>query len=165
MVAVCLGGSLIAEESSVKAAVDAQSSHTQKLPPNVILIIGDDMTFEDFGCYGNTAASTPNIDQLATDGIRFNQAYCTEVRHIINEAPAIKPCQITGGSAMYYCGIDYHKKYSVVSIQNDAGETIHEQRINHGWEGAFEKLLGPLEEPVKVVYESSVTPVHLVSRH
>ena len=57
---------------------------------------------------------------------------------------------------MYYCGIDYHKKYSVVSIQNDAGRIIREQRINHVWEGAFEQLLGSLEEPVKVVYESSV---------
>lgn len=57
---------------------------------------------------------------------------------------------------MYYCGIDYHKKYSVVSIQNDAGDIVREQRINHAWEGVFEQLLGSLDEPVRVVYESSV---------
>jgi hypothetical protein len=42
----------------------------------------------------------------------------------------MKPCQITGGPAMYYCGIDYHKKYSVVSIQNDTGDIVRERRIN-----------------------------------
>ena len=46
--------------------------------PNVILIIGDDMTAEDIGCYGNKAVSTPNIDKLAKSGMRFNQAFCTE---------------------------------------------------------------------------------------
>lgn len=45
--------------------------------PNVILFIGDDIGWNDFGCYGNPAARTPNIDQLAAGGIRFNRAYLT----------------------------------------------------------------------------------------
>ncbi len=45
--------------------------------PNVILFIGDDISSNDFGCYGNTAARTPNIDRLAHDGLRFTQAYLT----------------------------------------------------------------------------------------
>lgn len=34
-------------------------------PPNVILFIGDDISWNDFGCYGNAAARTPRIDALA----------------------------------------------------------------------------------------------------
>ncbi len=45
--------------------------------PNVILFIADDVSWNDYGCYGNKAARTPNIDQLATDGLRFTNAYLT----------------------------------------------------------------------------------------
>lgn len=42
--------------------------------PNVLLIISDDLR-DTLGCYGNTAIKTPNIDRLATQGVRFNHAY------------------------------------------------------------------------------------------
>ena len=43
--------------------------------PNVILIFIDDMGWSDFSCFGNTDARTPNIDQLASEGISFEQFY------------------------------------------------------------------------------------------
>jgi arylsulfatase A-like enzyme len=45
--------------------------------PNVILIIGDDISWDDFGCYGNTSARTPHTDRLARNGILFTNAYLT----------------------------------------------------------------------------------------
>ena len=45
--------------------------------PNVILIIGDDISWDDFGCYGNTAARTPHIDRLSRDGILFTNSFLT----------------------------------------------------------------------------------------
>ncbi len=45
--------------------------------PNLILFIADDVSWNDVGCYGNTAARTPNIDQLAANGRRFDEAYLT----------------------------------------------------------------------------------------
>lgn len=45
--------------------------------PNVIVIIGDDISWNDFGCYGNPHARTPNIDRLAANGLRFTQAFLT----------------------------------------------------------------------------------------
>lgn len=48
-----------------------------KTPPNIILIIGDDISAEDIGCYGNTAIHTPHIDQLAKEGMRFTNFYLT----------------------------------------------------------------------------------------
>jgi N-sulfoglucosamine sulfohydrolase len=43
--------------------------------PNVVLIIGDDIS-PDFSCFGGQV-QTPNIDQLAADGVRFENAYVT----------------------------------------------------------------------------------------
>ena len=44
-------------------------------PPNVVLIVIDDMGQRDCGCYGSTYYRTPNIDKLAKQGMRFNYAY------------------------------------------------------------------------------------------
>jgi len=45
-------------------------------PPNIVIIIGDDIGYSDFGCYGGEI-ETPNIDKLAAHGLRFTQ-YHTE---------------------------------------------------------------------------------------
>jgi len=42
--------------------------------PNIVLILADDMGFSDIGCYGGEV-HTPNIDQLAKEGIRYKQFY------------------------------------------------------------------------------------------
>jgi len=44
--------------------------------PNIILIMSDDMGFSDIGCYGSEIP-TPNLDNLAEDGLRFTQFYNT----------------------------------------------------------------------------------------
>lgn len=43
--------------------------------PNFLVIISDDVGYDDIGCYGSLSARTPNIDALASAGMRFNQAY------------------------------------------------------------------------------------------
>lgn len=43
----------------------------------MIFFIADDVSWNDYGCYGNLAARTPSIDELAKDGIRFDRAYLT----------------------------------------------------------------------------------------
>jgi N-sulfoglucosamine sulfohydrolase len=46
-------------------------------PPNFIFFISDDMSQEDFGCYGHPSIQTPHIDALAAEGMRFDNAYLT----------------------------------------------------------------------------------------
>ncbi|MGB0609911.1 MAG: sulfatase family protein [Verrucomicrobiales bacterium] len=53
--------------------------------PNFVFIIADDCTFRDIGCYGGQA-KTPNIDRLATEGMRFTRCFqaapmCSPTRH------------------------------------------------------------------------------------
>ncbi|MEM7697021.1 MAG: sulfatase-like hydrolase/transferase [Verrucomicrobiota bacterium] len=47
-----------------------------KSRPNILLIMADDLGFSDLGCYGAEIA-TPNLDQLADDGLQFTQFYNT----------------------------------------------------------------------------------------
>ena len=56
------------------AAMPAQAAKSR---PNVVLIIGDDISFDDFGCYGHPTIRTPNVDALAARGMRFTNAYLT----------------------------------------------------------------------------------------
>ena len=44
--------------------------------PNILFIVADDMGFSDAGCYGGEI-KTPNLDRLASQGLRFTQAYNT----------------------------------------------------------------------------------------
>lgn len=45
--------------------------------PNIVFLIGDDISWNDFGCYGNDVVKTPNIDKLANDGMMFTNAFLT----------------------------------------------------------------------------------------
>lgn len=44
---------------------------------NIIVICSDQQRWDSLGCYGNTAAKTPNLDALAQAGVRFEHHYCT----------------------------------------------------------------------------------------
>lgn len=52
-----------------------QEGGKQTAPPNIIFIMADDMGYGDLGCYGQPYILTPNIDSLASTGVRFTQAY------------------------------------------------------------------------------------------
>ncbi|MEC7567089.1 MAG: sulfatase [Planctomycetota bacterium] len=48
---------------------------TRAADPNVIIIFADDQGYQDLGCFGSPTIKTPNIDNLATQGIRFTDFY------------------------------------------------------------------------------------------
>jgi len=43
--------------------------------PNIVFILADDLGYAEVGCYGQKKILTPNLDQLATEGMRFTQCY------------------------------------------------------------------------------------------
>ena len=49
-------------------------------PPNIVLMMADDLGFADLGCYGSEI-ETPNLDQLAARGLRFTEFYNTAKCH------------------------------------------------------------------------------------
>jgi arylsulfatase A-like enzyme len=50
-------------------------SAAEPLPPNILLIVADDMGYHDLSLHGNTNFPTPRIDALAADGVRFTSGY------------------------------------------------------------------------------------------
>jgi arylsulfatase A len=48
---------------------------TASRTPNIIYIYADDLGYAELGCYGQKKIKTPNLDQLAAEGIRFTQHY------------------------------------------------------------------------------------------
>lgn len=56
--------------------------------PNIVVILADDLGYGDLGCYGATRLQTPNLDRLASQGLRFTQAHapsstCTPTRYSV----------------------------------------------------------------------------------
>ncbi len=60
--------------ASLALTFTACSTSTHQLKPNIILILADDMGFSDIGCFGSEI-KTPNLDSLASKGIRMTQFY------------------------------------------------------------------------------------------
>lgn len=52
-----------------------QRQHKDEKHPNVIIFLVDDLGWKDVGCYGSSFYETPNVDRLATEGVRFTNAY------------------------------------------------------------------------------------------
>ncbi|MFY0652362.1 MAG: sulfatase [Cyclobacteriaceae bacterium] len=52
-------------------------AHAKKEKPNFIIFIADDVSWDDLGCYGNKFVQTPNIDNLASQGLKFTNTYLT----------------------------------------------------------------------------------------
>ncbi len=91
----------------------SQKSEPTEQRPNIVLIMGDDIGFSDLGCYGSEIP-TPNLDKLASQGIRFKQFYnmskCETTRSVL----------LTG----HYTGD--HRSVSIGRVLRDAGYyTIH----------------------------------------
>jgi arylsulfatase len=49
-----------------------------KRPPNIVILLADDMGYGDAACYGNKKIRTPNLDRLAADGTRFTDFYVSQ---------------------------------------------------------------------------------------
>ena len=61
--------------------------------PNIVLILTDDLSYRDLSAWGQVRFSTPNLDRLALEGLRFTQAYagapeCAPSRGTLMTGPA-----------------------------------------------------------------------------
>ncbi|MGL4594973.1 MAG: sulfatase-like hydrolase/transferase [Thermoguttaceae bacterium] len=62
---------------SVNGAIAEPFSPKMERPPNIVVILCDDLGYGDLACYGNSVIDTPQLDALATQGIRFTDFYAT----------------------------------------------------------------------------------------
>ncbi len=71
--------------------------------PNIVWVIVEDMSLP-FGCYGETVISTPHVDKLAADGLKFNAAFIT--------APVCSAARSALITGMYQTSIGAHQHRS-----------------------------------------------------
>jgi arylsulfatase len=79
----------------------SQSSNVFAQPPNIVFIIADDLGWGELGCYGQQKIRTPNLDQLAKEGMRFQQHYsgapvCAPARCVLLTGQSTFHAQIRG---------------------------------------------------------------------
>lgn len=73
------------------------------LRPNILWIIAEDLS-PDLGCYGNTLVKTPEVDFMASSGVRFTNVFTT--------APVCTPSRTALASGMYQTSINaHHQRY------------------------------------------------------
>ena len=74
--------------------------------PNIFMIFSDDTSRRDFGCYGNRGVRTPHIDQLASEGMRFNNVFTT--------SPTCVPSRVSLYTGLYPIRNGSHPNWSSV---------------------------------------------------
>jgi len=91
MIRLRLAGALVASVLLVAGTAAAQPPSPR--PPNIVLIIADDVGYGDIGAYGAPDVRTPNLDRLAREGVRFSDFYA---------APSCSPTRASLISGRYY---------------------------------------------------------------
>lgn len=74
-------------------------------PPNIVLILADDLGYGDLGCYGQAKIRTPAIDRLAAGGMRFTQFYagasvCAPSRCVLMTGRHGGRCRVRGNAPL-----------------------------------------------------------------
>ncbi len=97
---VCSG--LVCNNHAARAD-DSGGSHRGR--PNIVYIMADDLGYGDLGCYGQTKIQTPNIDQLAENGMKFTDFYagstvCAPSRCVLMTGLDTGHCYIRGNDRL-----------------------------------------------------------------
>lgn len=72
------------------ATMAASAAETR--PPNVVLILADDMGYADLGCFGAEKIKTPNIDRMAAEGTKFTSFYVAQAVCSASRAALMTGC-------------------------------------------------------------------------
>lgn len=62
---------------SLRHALGQKSKAASGRAPNIVVLLCDDLGYGDLGCYGNRVIRTPNVDRLASEGVRLTEFYAT----------------------------------------------------------------------------------------
>ena len=124
----------------------------QTMRPNILFIITDDQSWEHLGCYGDEAIRTPNVDRLASNGIRYENAYTA--------CPSCSPSRagIITGQDIYrleeggvLTGILWDKFALFPEILAENG--YHVGATGKRYEPLTKNIEGAVEEPIGKVYQ------------
>ena len=82
---VAIVPAILAGSSSVLCCAESDER------PNIVVVLVDDLRWDEIGCAGHPFARTPNIDRIASEGVRFRNAFCTTPL-----CSPVRACLLTG---------------------------------------------------------------------
>ena len=91
---------------AVSLAVSLAVAGARGTPPNIVLIVGDDLTYHDLGVFGNSDVKTPHLDRLAGEGMRLT--------HLFTPAPMCAPTRMSLYTGLYPVRNGGHPNHSRV---------------------------------------------------
>ncbi len=97
---IAVSGGVLAGEGLVSASSRLSAKFNRRRPPNVVFVYTDDQGWGDLGCYGHPDIMTPNLDQLAMEGIKFEQFYVS--------APVCSPSRAGLMSGQFPSRLGFH---------------------------------------------------------
>ncbi len=135
-------------------------------PPNIVLIFTDDQGYQDVGCFGAQGFSTPNLDQMARDGIRLTNFYVAQPVCSASRAALLTGC--------YSSRVDMHHALMPRAKKglNLRETTIAEMLKAHGYATAcfdkwhlgdnpeFMPLRQGFDEYFGIPYSNDMWPIH-----
>ncbi|MEU6863820.1 sulfatase-like hydrolase/transferase [Streptomyces sp. NPDC046876] len=67
----------VAEQATAAVAAPETTAQAGTRPPNFVVVLADDLGYGELGAYGQKLITTPRLDRLAAEGLRFTDAYST----------------------------------------------------------------------------------------
>ncbi len=98
----------LAALACVVLVISSQRSTRAADPPNVIFVLVDNLGYADIGCFGSTTHRTPNIDRLASEGVRLTSFY--------SAAPVCTPSRASFLTGCYPRRVGMHVDYNGTQV-------------------------------------------------
>jgi arylsulfatase A-like enzyme len=144
------------------ACNQAQKQTTEN--PNVIIVFIDDEGYGDVGCYGATGFETPNLDQMAANGMRFTNFYSAQAVCSASRAGLLTGCypnRIGFSGALFprdVIGLN-SEEYTVAEMFKEQGyATACFGKWHLGWQKEFLPLQHGFDEYVGLPYSNDMWP-------
>jgi len=154
-----------------RAPVDFLPPHARAADkPNVIFILADDLGYGDLGCYGQQLIQTPNLDQMAAEGMRFTHFYagapvCAPSRAVLMTGRHVGHTSIRGNAGgKNVSNPEAMRPQTLRPDETTIPEMLKKSGYSTGarWEmGHWRTVLGPANQRIAASTISTVTSTRI----
>ncbi len=139
--------------------------------PNIVLVFIDDMGYGDIGCYGATGYQTPNLDRLASEGMRFTNFYSAQPVCSASRAGLLTGCypnRIGFSGALFpqsQTGINAEETTIAELLKQEGYATAIFGKWHLGHHQPFLPLQHGFDQYTGLPYSNDMWPVHVDGTH
>jgi arylsulfatase A len=147
-------------------ALAALASVASAAPPNVVIIFADDLGYADLGCYGAKGWTTPHLDKMAKDGVRFTDFYVSQPVCSASRASLLTGCY--ANRLGIHGALGPNAKHGIADSETTLGELFKSKGYATGMVGKWhlghhERFLPPkhgFDSYLGLPYSNDMWPHH-----